>query len=113
MLDKTQSDMPAREQEKENIGVLTFLAGGENDIELSKKLVKIGKDPSCDIVVSGLLVGKTSATISKRPKGYYLSYVAGMSKPKVNGEAVKESVVLNEFDIIEIGSVKMQLTFTK
>ena len=58
--------------------------------------------------VSGLMVGGTAATISKRPNGYSLSYVEGMAKPKVNGKAVKESVMLKEFDEIEIGSVKLQ-----
>ena len=55
-----------------------------------------------------MMVGKIAATISKRPQGYHLSYVEGMSKPKVNNEAVKESVLLKEFDTIELGSVKME-----
>jgi hypothetical protein len=78
-------------------------------VELTKKLTKIGKNASSDIVVSGLTVGQTAATISKRPDGYYLSYVGGMSKPKVNGETVRESAPLKQFDVIEIGSAKMQL----
>ena len=94
------------------VGVLSYLAGGEGEFELSRKLVKIGKDSNSDIQVSGLTVGHTSATISKRPSGYVLSYVAGLSKPKVNGKAVKQSVALNEFDVIEIGSLKLQF-FTK
>jgi len=77
-------------------------------VEIKKKLFKIGKSVSSDLVVSGLMVGQTSATISKRPNGYSLSYVEGMSKPKVNGNAVKESVMLKEFDVIEIGSAKLQ-----
>lgn len=93
---------------KEPVGVLSYLSGGEGEIELSKKLVKIGKKDSSDIVVSGLMVGQTSATISKRPNGYSLSYVEGMSKPKVNGASVKESIMLKEFDVIEIGSAKLQ-----
>ena len=56
-------------------------------------------------------MGKTAATISQRPNGYSLSYVEGMTKPKVNGQVVKESVMLNEFDNIEIGSLKMQFFF--
>ena len=92
----------------EPMGILSFLTGGEGEMELSKKLTKIGKNPSSDIVISGLTVGQTSATISKRPDGYYLSYVSGMAKPKVNGKAVKESVSLKQFDTIEIGSVKME-----
>jgi len=31
-----------------------------------------------------------------------------MAKPKVNGKPIKESVLLNQFDTIEIGSLKMQ-----
>jgi FHA domain len=93
---------------KQPMGVLSYLSGGDGEMELSKKLTKIGKKSDCDIVVSGLMVGGTSATISKRPNGYSLSYVEGMSKPKVNGQVVKESVMLKEFDEIEIGSAKLQ-----
>ena len=53
-------------------------------------------------------MGATAATISKRPQGYSLSYVGGMTKPKVNGETVKASVALEDFDEIEVGSVKLQ-----
>ena len=107
LLAKSVPDMAAMEK-KEPIGILSFLSGGEGEIELTKKLTKIGKDSSSDIKVGGMMVGKTAATIGKRPQGYHLSYVEGMSKPKVNNEAVKESVLLKEFDIIEIGSVKME-----
>jgi hypothetical protein len=107
LLAKSVPDKAAMEK-KEPIGILSFLSGGEGEIELTKKLTKIGKDSSSDIKVGGMMVGKTAATISKRPQGYHLSYVEGMSKPKVNNEAVKESVLLKEFDIIEIGSVKME-----
>lgn len=96
-------------QEAEQISVLSYLAGGDGEVELTKKLTKIGKNPSSDIVVHGLTIGQTSATISKRPDGYYLSYVSGLSKPKVNGDAVKDSVKLKQFDVVEIGSAKMQL----
>ncbi|MBT8351469.1 MAG: FHA domain-containing protein [Deltaproteobacteria bacterium] len=93
-------------------GFLSYLSGGEGEVELSKKLIKIGKDPSCEIVVSGLGVGRTAATVSKRPNGFYLSFVGGMSKIKVNSKIIKESVALKEFDIIELGTAKMQF-FTK
>ena len=94
-------------KEKEAMGVLTYLAGGEGEIKLTKKLTKIGKSSSSDIPVGGFMVGKTAATISKRPQGYSLSYVEGKA-PKVNGESVKASVSLKEFDEIEIGSAKLQ-----
>lgn len=93
---------------KQPLGILSYLSGGDGEVELSKKLIKIGKKSDCDIVVGGLMVGGISATISKRPNGYSLSYVEGMTKPKVNGKAVKESVMLKEFDEIEVGSAKLQ-----
>jgi len=95
----------------QKIGVLSYLAGGQGEVELTKKLVKIGKNETCDIVVKGMLMGQTAATISQRPNGYSLSYVEGMTKPKVNGETVKESVMLKEFDQIEIGGIKLQFFF--
>ncbi len=111
MLSKSSGNVAATIRKKESMGVLSFLSGGDGEFEIKKKLIKLGKDASCDIVVKGLMIGKTAATVSKRPKGYYLSYVGGMAKPKVNDVAVKESVLLNEFDIIELGGVKMQFIY--
>ena len=93
-------------------GTLAYLSGGEGEVVLSKKLMKLGKDSASDIVVSGFGVGQTAATISMRPNGYYISHVGGLSKVKLNGEAVRDSVLLKEFDVIELGSIKMQF-FTK
>ncbi|MEW5735045.1 MAG: FHA domain-containing protein [Thermodesulfobacteriota bacterium] len=93
--------------------VLTFLSGGEGEIKLSKKIVKIGKAANNDIVVGGMFVGATAANISKRPAGYFLGYVAGFSKPKVNGQAIKETVQLNDFDTIEVGNTKLQFNVGK
>jgi pSer/pThr/pTyr-binding forkhead associated (FHA) protein len=93
--------------------ILSYLSGGEGEVELTGKLIKIGKNSGSDVVVSGLMVGQTAATISKRPDGYFLSYVGGMAKPKVNEAVVKESVKLNEFDTIELGSVKLQFVLKK
>ncbi|QTA84379.1 FHA domain-containing protein [Desulfonema magnum] len=108
MLAKNVSNIAAQAGETEKLGILSFLSGGDGEVELSKKLTKLGKNASSDIVLKGFMVGQTAATISKRPDGYYLSYVGGISKPKVNGKAVKESVSLKQFDVIEIGSAKMQ-----
>ena len=108
MLDKRPSDIAGQVTPKEPTCVLSFLKGGEGELELKRKLIKIGKDSSNDVVISGLMVGKIAATISKRPAGFHLSYVEGMSKPKVNGKPIKASVQLKEFDVIEIGSASME-----
>lgn len=106
---KTSGSGP--EPQKEPVGMLSFLAGAEGEFELSRKLTKIGKNSSSDIVVGGLTMGQTAATISKMSNGYHLSYVGGMAKPKVNGQTVKGQVLLKQFDTIEIGSLKMQFIF--
>ncbi|NVM20316.1 MAG: FHA domain-containing protein [Desulfobacterales bacterium] len=111
MLAKSLPNGAKQVLEGEPVGILSFLSGGRGEMGITKKLAKIGKDSSSDIVVDGFMVGPTAATVSKRPNGYYLSYVGGMAKPKVNGETVKESVKLEEFDVIEIGSVKLQFIY--
>lgn len=111
MLSKSSGNVAATIRKKESAGVLSYLSGGEGELVIKKKLIKLGKDATSDIVIKGLMVGKTAATVSKRPKGYYLSYVGGMAKPKVNDVTVKESVLLNEFDIIELAGVKMQFIY--
>lgn len=91
----------------EKMGVISFIEGSDlGDIELTKKLTKIGKADTSEIRLTGLFMPATAATISKRPSGYVITSMG--SKLKVNGEVIKESVQLKEFDIIEIGKVKFQ-----
>jgi pSer/pThr/pTyr-binding forkhead associated (FHA) protein len=93
----------------EKVGMISFIDGsGLGEIELTKKLTKIGKAETSEIKLSGLLMGATAATISRRPSGYAISFVGGMTKLKVNGSVVKNSLPLNDFDTIEIGSYKFQ-----
>lgn len=87
---------------------LAFLAGGHGKIDLCHRITKIGKHPESDIVIKGLWVGKTAATISKRPDGFYISHVGGMSKPKINDKTIKHPVILTDLDVIDIGPAKLQ-----
>lgn len=102
-----------KKNDKKSIAVLHFLEGSEGEIALSKELTKIGKDPASDIVVDGFMVGKTAATISKRNGSYQLIYTGGISKPKVNQKKVIDSVSLQDNDIIQVGSTKMQLKYSE
>ncbi len=111
MMAKTSPGSSAKAVQGQSIAILSYLTGGEGEVELTKKLTKIGKAANSDIIVKGMMVGKTAATISSRPKGYYLSHVGGMAKPKINGGSIKDSVKLEEFDTIEISSVKMQFLY--
>jgi len=111
MMKKSNSKIPkplTKGNKNEIVGALTYLAGGSGKIKLNGKITKLGRHRTSDIVVKGLFVGRTSVTISKRPDGFYLSYVGGLSKPKLNDKTVKQSAILNDLDIIDIGSTKLQ-----
>jgi pSer/pThr/pTyr-binding forkhead associated (FHA) protein len=99
-----------RIQTQEASGVLTYLAGGSGQVNLNRKITTIGKDPSSDIVVQGMLINPTTATIKRETDGCYLNYISGLTKPKVNRKPVTESILLQDLDIIEIGSVRLQFS---
>jgi hypothetical protein len=102
---------PRIERPKEEpVGVLTYLAGGLGQIKLIRKMTTIGKDPTSDIEVTGLLLGSTAASISKTAEGFCFNYIGGMPRPKVNDQPVKKSTLLNDQDIIEIGSARLQFS---
>jgi pSer/pThr/pTyr-binding forkhead associated (FHA) protein len=108
MLAKSFDKGAGKEISREAVGYLFFTAGARGNVVLTRKLTKIGKDSSNDVVIRGFLVGKTAATISQRPSSYHLSYAGGLRKPKVNGVVVNQTVKLKDLDTIQIGSVKMQ-----
>lgn len=90
-------------------GYITYLVGGEGTMALKQKVTKFGKDALCDIVIKGWKIGKTAATISRTRDGYFFSYVSGWAKPKINDKHVsKKPQKLDDSDIIDIGSVKLQ-----
>jgi len=98
---------------EEPVGVLNYLAGGIGQIKLTRKITTIGKDPTSDIEVTGLLMGSTAATISKTAEGFCFNYIGGMPRPKVNDQPVKKSTILKDQDIIEIGSAQLQFSIEK
>jgi pSer/pThr/pTyr-binding forkhead associated (FHA) protein len=116
MMKKSNSKVPkplTNASKNKIVGALTYLAGGSGKIKLNGKITKLGKHRTSDIVVKGLFVGRTSVTISRRPDGFYLSFVGGLSKPKLNEKIVKQSAILNDLDIIDIGATKLQFFIEK
>lgn len=97
-----------KEAKKEKIGVINFIDGSsEGEIQLVKKLTKIGKADTSEIRLGGLFMPATAATISRRPNGYAIT-PTGEIKVKVNDQVIKESYFLKDFDTIEIKSYKFQ-----
>lgn len=104
-----QQVLPKTPKVPEKIGVVSFINGSElGEIELKKKLTRMGKGDTSEIKLSGVFIGSTAATISKRPSGYTITFTGGRTKLKVNGKVVKDSVALKDFDTIELGSHKFQ-----
>jgi len=111
MVDKSKPEAAGpqtRAKKIDTIAILSFPDDGRGKYICRKSITKIGKHPDSDIVVNGFMVGGTSATISKRPDGFYLSYVGGASRPKVNAKKVKREKFLCDKDIIKIGKTTMQ-----
>ncbi|RME86470.1 MAG: FHA domain-containing protein [Zetaproteobacteria bacterium] len=93
------------------LGVVNVLSGpmSGRSVELTAALSMIGKGNDCKVRVGGFMVGKHAAAISRRPSGYFIAYVEGFSKPKVNGETVDEQPrQLKDGDVIEVGDTKME-----
>lgn len=99
--------------QREQFGVLSYITGKKQNIQLNANMIRVGKDSNSDIVVKGFSVGKTAAIINRLPDGWHISYVGGFSKPRVNDKIVKKSIKLNNLDIIAIGSTKLQFLIFK
>jgi len=98
----------SKADQKADISVLSHLTGNKDNIQLNAKMIRIGKDPDSDIVIKSLWIGKTAAVINQMSDGWYINYVGGISKLRVNNKVIKKSVILNNLDIITIGSTKLQ-----
>ena len=90
------------------IPALAFLSERRKKLLLGEHPVRIGKEPTSDIVVNGLLIGKMAAVINRVEDGWYLSCVGGLARVKVNGQVVKASIKLNRLDVIILGKLAMQ-----
>jgi hypothetical protein len=104
------SDTADEDLQTEPVGILNYLDGGVGQIKLSNKITTIGTDPTSDIVIKGLLMDPTAATINRIPEGFCFNYIGGRPRPKINDEPVKESIFLEISDIIQIGSARLQFS---
>ena len=110
-LENNKNTEPKRARATKNkkpIAMLSYLSGNKKDVQLIDDLIKIGKDSKSDVFVKGIGVGKTAAVINKTADGWYISYVRGFSKPRVNSAPLMKAIKLNNLDIITVGSTQLQ-----
>ncbi|CAJ0790969.1 hypothetical protein LMG7141_02444 [Ralstonia condita] len=77
---------------------------GSSEVRQIGQACTIGKDPGCDIVLKGFLIGKRHAQIINRDGRYYLEDEGGIASTLINGNPVTSYGPLTPSDKIEIGS---------
>ncbi|RKY52044.1 MAG: FHA domain-containing protein [Candidatus Neomarinimicrobiota bacterium] len=105
------SEMVSLDSENRVLGILSFLSGDRPVVKLDKEKITIGKNAASDIITKGFMVGGTAAVINRLDGYYTISCLEGRAKLKVNYKTVKSVIRLKEFDVIEIGSIKMQFHY--
>lgn len=71
--------------------------------------VKVGKDASCDMVISGLLVAKTQYFISRKGGGFSVTPGSGWRKVFLNGDKINQEMKLQKGDVITVAGTSLQL----
>lgn len=107
-LAKSLGDISEEKEKIKTQAMITFLDGSRDAIEIDKPLITIGKESICDIKVKGLFIGKVSAEILQRENIFIVKPATEKSKMKLNYKPIKAETVLKDFDVIEVGSTKMQ-----
>jgi hypothetical protein len=94
---------PAPQSESIHRAAVVQILTGPNagkELELVKNLTTLGKP--------GLQV----AVLTRRPQGFYITYVEGEHFPLVNGKALNnQPQQLNDHDVIELAGIKMEFYF--
>lgn len=108
---KQPAPQAARGPVKKSGPRLTLISGNVNPAQLSldgKSSIKIGKDPTCDMVLSGWLVAGAQCYIISRDEKHYIIPQGKWVATKINGIRIKGEHVLRKGDIIEIRDSKIR-----
>jgi len=104
-------DLGKKKVESKN-RALTVLTGqvSPTTLVLKGKGIKAGKDPGCDLVLSGLFLGRIQFTIISRKEGYFIYHVGGLRTTRVNGVKLTKGWQLKALDVIQIGGIKIRFS---
>jgi pilus assembly protein CpaF len=83
---------------------------GKAQLHVLEASATLGKDPACDIVLKGLLIGKVQASIEPRHGHWYIEDKGGLASTLVNGSPITSYGPLTETDQIEIASFRIGVT---
>ena len=80
---------------------------GEGPFDLVSDRLTVGRDLTADIVLDSLTVGRRHAVLIRGEDGYVIEDLMSRPGTFVNGARIKEPVLLNNGDIIRMGSVTL------
>lgn len=93
---------PPTAETNQRVAVVQVLTGPNagKELELVKNLTTLGK-PGLQVVV-----------LTRRPHGFFITYVEGEHFPSVNGKTLSnQPQQLNDHDVIELAGIKMEFYF--
>ncbi|QWR77645.1 FHA domain-containing protein [Candidatus Magnetomonas plexicatena] len=95
---------------KDVVGGFMVIEGStdKTEYDLVDRITTIGKDASAGIKLKGLFAPKIAALVNRRKDGYTVSSSTGGKGIKVNGKDVEGQHKLQEGDIVEVSSLKLQ-----
>jgi pSer/pThr/pTyr-binding forkhead associated (FHA) protein len=70
-----------------------------------KNSVKVGKNSSCDIVISGFLMGKTQFFLTRKVNSLFLIPLGSFRNTYLNDKKVEHEIKINLGDTIKTGNV--------
>ncbi len=88
------------------------LIRGWNAYEISKDRMIIGRDPSCDIVLSDLTVSRKHAAIQREGNSWFIEDLNSANGLLINAEKVTDRIQIHEKDVISILNAKIIFTLS-
>lgn len=93
--------------EEKQAKLVVFQSGNKKEYKLTKETTIIGKSPSSDVVLDGLLMPQMVATIKREVNSFYITGYGGWIKVSVNGRMIGKNLKLYPNDTIEVRNVKI------
>ncbi|MEO7726074.1 MAG: FHA domain-containing protein [Burkholderiales bacterium] len=99
---KPPQPAPTAAKQPDKLAAIQILTGPSagKELELTKNLTTLGKP------------GVQVAVITRRPHGYFITHVEGVTFPVINGKPLDaQAQQLNDHDVVELAGVKMEFFF--
>lgn len=107
---KKTSPRPTSKPDEKSVHRLLVVQGTASPREISldkRNSLKIGKDPSSDLLIPGFFVARAQSYVIKRDSLYYIVPQRSWISTRLNGFKVRSEHLLRKGDLIEIKNVQI------